>query len=176
MTLTTPEKRSENMFKKFALAVALAAAASSSFAAAPAGFYGGLDVGSTKIDNLDGNAASFGGSVGYGFNRYVAVELGYRRLGKWDLFGGSLKLDQTHFSVVGFYPLSQQVDIYGRFGHNALNTDSSVPGVTFNDDADGAVYGLGLNYDFSPAVSGRVEVQKPMRDIVNYNVGLVFKF
>jgi Outer membrane protein beta-barrel domain len=164
------------MFKKFALAVALAAAASSSFAAAPAGFYAGLDVGSTRVDNIDGNQASFGGSVGYGFNRYVAFELGYRQLGKWDMFGGSVKLAQPYFSVVGFYPLSQQFDIYGRFGHNAVNTDSSVRGFTYNDDANGGLYGVGLNYDFSPAVSGRVEVQKPMRDIVNYNVGLVFKF
>lgn len=164
------------MSKKFAFAVALAVAASSSFAAAPTGFYAGLDAGSTRIDNIPGNETGFGGAIGYGFNRFVALELGYRQLGKWEFGGGTATFGQTHFSVVGSYPLAPQFDIYGRLGHNHLTVDSSIRGFTHNDHPSGGVLGVGLHYDFSPVVAGRIEVQTPMRDIVNYNVGLVFKF
>lgn len=102
------------MFKKFAIAAALALAASSSFAAAPTGYYGGLDVGSTKIDDFNDSKAGVGGFLGYGFNRFVAVELGYRQLGSWDIGGVDVTAKQAHVSVVGSYPLAPQFDIYGR--------------------------------------------------------------
>jgi opacity protein-like surface antigen len=73
------------MFKKIAAAAALAFAATSAFAAAPTAFYGGVDAGSTKVDDFGDNKASFGGFLGYGFNQNFAVELGYRQLGKWDV-------------------------------------------------------------------------------------------
>ena len=68
---------------------------------------------------------SFGGFIGYGFNQYVAIEAGYRQLGKYDVdfYGGAsvdLKAKQTHVSVLGFYPLNPQLDIYGRLGWNKL--------------------------------------------------------
>jgi hypothetical protein len=89
-------------------------------------FYAGLEVGSIKVDNLDGNKTSAGGFLGYSFNQYVALELGYRQLGKWDINGGTIKLGQTQLSVVGTYPLSPEFDIFGRLGHDAVRVDSSV--------------------------------------------------
>lgn len=164
------------MIKKLAIAAALAAVASTTCAAESKGFYGGLDVGSTKVDNLDGNKIGAGGFVGYSFNRYVALELGYRQLGQWDINGGTVKLYQTHFSVVGSYPLSPELGIYGRFGHDDAHVDSSAPGVTFNDDPGGGFLGVGLNYKFTPTISGRAEVQKPTNDSTYYGVGIVYKF
>jgi OOP family OmpA-OmpF porin len=142
------------MFKKIAAAAALAFVASSAFAA-PTAFYGGLDVGSTKIDNIDDSKTSFGGFLGYGFHPNFAVELGYRQLGKWD----GAKVQQTQLSVVGSYPLNRQLDIYGRLGSNQLRGDY-----------------IGLNYSFAPNISARFEAQKPARDVTNYGVGIVFKF
>ena len=164
------------MFKKLAIAAALAAVASSACAAESKGFYGGLDVGSTKVDNLDGNKTSAGGFLGYGFNQYVALELGYRELGKWNINGGTIKLGQTHLSVVGTYPLSPEFAIFGRLGNDAVRVDSSVQGATFNDHPGGVFFGAGLNYKFTPTISGRAEIQKPTRDSTNYGVGIVFKF
>ena len=40
----------------------------------------------------------------------------------------------------------------------------------------GVLYGVGLNYNFTPTISGRAEVQKPSSDSTNYGVGIVFKF
>jgi OOP family OmpA-OmpF porin len=169
------------MFKKFAIAAALAVVASSACAAGAKGFYGGLDVGSTKIDNVDDSSASFGGVVGYGFNRYVALEYGYRRLGRWDIHGGTFDggtftSTQMLFTVVGSYPLSQELDVYGRVGFNDMANESSARGQSSTNDISGGVYGAGLRYHFTPTISGRVEVQKPTVDSTNVNVGIVFKF
>jgi hypothetical protein len=41
---------------------------------------------------------------------------------------------------------------------------------------NGVLYGVGLNYDFTRAISGRVEAQKPSSDSTHYGVGIVFKF
>jgi OOP family OmpA-OmpF porin len=163
------------MFKKLAIAAALAVAASTSFAA-PTGYYAGLDLGSTKIDDLDGNKTSFGGFLGYGFNQFFAVELGYRQLGKWDFHGADVNAKQTHLSVVGSYPVTPQFDIYGRLGYNQLRAEASYGNLTYGDDTSGGLYGVGVSYTFTPAISGRFEVQKPASDTTNYGVGIVYKF
>jgi predicted porin len=163
------------MFKKIAAAAALVFIASSAFAA-PTAFYGGVDLGSTKIDGFGDNKASFGGFLGYGFNQNVAVELGYRQLGKWTEMGVDVKAKQTHLSVVGSYPLNPQFDVYGRLGYNQLRAEASFGNATYGEDTSGGLYGVGLNYHFTPAISGRIEVQKPSSDSTNYNVGIVFKF
>lgn len=164
------------MFKKIAAAAALAFAATSAFAAAPTAFYGGLDVGSTKIDGLDDNKASVGGFLGYGFTQNFAVELGYRQLGKFDVMGVDLTAKQTHLSLVGSWPLNPQLDVYGRLGYNQLRAEASYAGRTYGEDTSTGLYGIGLNYNFTPTVSGRIEAQKPSSDSTNINVGVVFKF
>lgn len=40
----------------------------------------------------------------------------------------------------------------------------------------GGLDGVGLNYGFTPTVSGRAEVQKPSSDSTYYGVGIVVKF
>jgi OOP family OmpA-OmpF porin len=164
------------MFKKIAAAAALAFVASSAFAAAPTAFYGGVDVGMTKISDLDGNKGSFGGFLGYGFNQNLAVELGYRHLGSWDEQGVDLKAKQTHLSVVGSFPVTPEFDVYARLGYNKLRAEASFGGATFGDNTSGALYGVGVNYTITPAVSARFEVQKPSSDSTNYGIGIVYKF
>jgi len=164
------------MFKKLVVAAALAALASSAFAADAKGFYGGLDVGMNKVDNLDGSKIGLGTFLGYSFNQYVALELGYRQLGEWHVNGGTVKLSETHVSVVGSYPLNSQFDIYGRLGHDNPQVDSTVPGATYNHDLSGGFFGAGLSYKFTPTISGRIEAQQPTKDSTNVNVAVVFKF
>lgn len=170
------ERNQNIMFKKLAIVAALAVAASSSFAA-QTGYYGGLDLGSTKIDDIDDSKTSFGGFLGYGFNQFFAVEAGYRQLGKWDAgYGIDLKAKQTHLSVVGSYPIAPQFDIYGRLGYNQLRAEASYGNRTYGEDTDGFMYGAGVSYNFTPIISGRFEVQKPASDTTNYGVGIVVKF
>ena len=169
------------MLKKFAVAAALAAMASSAFAAGPTGFYGGVDAGSTKVDNIDAHGTSFGALMGYGVNPNVAFEFGYRRLGNWDIrdpfYSGTVKIDQVQLTVVGSYPLTPQLDIFGRGGFNDLSAKVSAGGQTYQPDSEGGtVYGVGLAYHFTPTVSGRVEFQKPSSDSSNVSLGVLFKF
>jgi hypothetical protein len=167
------------MFKKIAAAAALTLLASSSFAAAPTAFYGGVDVGSTKIDGLGDREVSFGGFLGYGFNQNFAVEVGYRQLGKWDKVFGSgadVTAKQTHVSLVGSLPLTPQFDLFGRLGYNNVKAEASFGGATYGEDTNGALYGIGLGYSFAPNIVGRVEVQKPSSDSTNVGVSVAWKF
>lgn len=168
------------MLKKFAAAAALAFIATSAFAAAPVAFYGGVDLGASHADDLDGNKASFGAFVGYGFNQHFAIEGGYRQLGKWD----DIRVKQTHVSVLGFLPLNAKTDLYARLGYNKVKGEDTysytIGGYThtysYGVDKDGALYGLGVNYSFSDKLSGRVEVQKPVSEGTNVHAALVWKF
>jgi len=168
------------MLKKIAAAAALALVASSSFAAAPVAFYGGVDVGATRVSDLDDTKASVGAFVGYGINPNFAVEVGYRQLGKFDYdsyFGEiDAKLKQTHVSVLGFLPLNPQTDVYARLGYNQVKVRETGYRYTYKEDADRVLFGLGLNYSFSNQLSGRVEVQKAASNITNLSAAAVWKF
>jgi len=168
------------MLKKIAAAAALALVASSSFAAAPVAFYGGVDVGATRVSDLDDTKASVGAFVGYGINQNFAVEVGYRQLGKFDFesyYGDvDVKVKQAHVSVLGFLPLNPQTDVYARLGYNQVKIKASAYGVSESRDEDRALFGLGLNYSFSNQLSGRVEVQKPASDVTNLSAAVVWKF
>ncbi|QJD99318.1 outer membrane beta-barrel protein [Massilia forsythiae] len=172
------------MFKKIVAAAALTLVASSSFAAAPIAFYGGLDAGSTKIDDFGSSKGSFGGFVGYGFNQFFAVEAGYRHLGTYDfdvvannrLYSGDVKAKQTHLSLIGSYPLNEALDVYGRLGYNKLRAKATVMGVSGGADDSTGLYGIGLNYTFAPNFSGRIEAQKPSSDSRNISASVVWQF
>lgn len=160
------------MFKKIAATAALTLLASAAFAA-PTGYYGGVDVGSTRADslNLDSSKASYGGFLGYGLNDNVGVELGYRRLGQWDNAfgtGNDATINQTQLSVVASVPLKDNFSVFARVGYNKLNGAA--------DTSSGALYGVGVGYDFNQSLFGRVEVQKPTNDINNLGVSLGYKF
>jgi OOP family OmpA-OmpF porin len=159
------------MLKKIVAAATLTLIASSSFAGTPGTVYGGLDVGSTKVDGSS-KETSVGGFVGYNFHQNFALEGGLRRLGSYDVPGDDLTLDQTALSVVGSVPLNQGFNVFGRLGYNHLKTDSDF----INGSESGVLYGVGLGYNFSPTVAGRVEVQKPASDLTNVSVGVAFQF
>jgi OOP family OmpA-OmpF porin len=172
------------MFKKIAAATALIIASSASFAAEPHTFYGGVDIGKTKIEDLGKRDTSVGGFVGYHFHQNFAVEAGYRRLADYDLvvvtgvgiLDGSAKLDQAHLSLVGSLPLDQKLSVYGRLGVNRLEAKVSTRGFSDKDSTTKALYGVGMSYAFSPAVSARIEVQKPSSDATNLSLGAAFQF
>jgi hypothetical protein len=163
------------MFKQFTAAAALALAALSSFAA-PAGFYDGVDLGFSKIDDVDGRRTSVGLLLGYGFNRAIALELGYRMLGRVELYGVDVTTKQAHLSFVGSLPLNQQFDIYARAGYNNIRADASGGGHTYSDDISGRLHGIGVSANFDGDLYGRLEVQRPASDLTNVSISLVYKF
>lgn len=168
------------MFTKFAAAAALVIASSSSFAAQPGTFYAGLDVGKTKIEDISGRATSAGAFIGYNFHQNVAIEAGYRRLGDYRFsalgVNGDIDLDQAALSVVGTLPLSNGFSLLGRLGYNRIEAKANVRGFSDKESDSSALVGLGVGYAFTPAVSARLELQKPGSDATNLSVGLAYQF
>ena len=59
---------------------------------------------------------------------------------------------------------------------NRISVKSSGGGYTYKDHANRGLYGIGAAYSFSPAISARVELQKPMSDMTNLSAGVSYKF
>lgn len=174
------------MFKKIATAAALLIASSAAFAAQPNTFYAGLDAGRTKTDNFSDRDTSVGAFVGYNFHQNFAVEGGYRRLadydiymsavGGWGTLEGNARVDQAHLAVVGSLPVGERFSVYGRLGLSRLDAKVRFADLKDSDATTKALYGVGMSYAFTPAVSARVEVQKPSSDATNLSAGLSYQF
>jgi OOP family OmpA-OmpF porin len=164
------------MFKQIAAAAALFIASSTAMAVEPGSIYAGVDAGKTKLDGWSDRETSFGGFVGYKFQPNFAAEFGYRRLADFEAFGADVKADQVALSVIGSLPLSNNFNLYGRLGYNRIEVDASFRGFSDSDSTSGVLYGVGLGYAFTPAVSARIEVQRPSSDSTNLSAGVVFKF
>jgi OOP family OmpA-OmpF porin len=159
------------MFKQIAAAAALVIASSSAIAQEAPKFYVGGEFSSTESDGE--RESGFGGFAGYKFNQNIAVEAGYNRLAKIE----GVKIDQTILSVVGTLPLSNGFNVFGRLGYNDLKASVSEDGFSGSVKLDdGVVYGAGIGYEFSPVVSGRLEVQKPVSDATKIAAGVSFHF
>jgi hypothetical protein len=158
------------MFEKIAFAATLAVMACSASAQVRPSFYVGADVGNTKIDNLSGHQSSFGGFAGYQFNQNFAVEAGYRRLADFD----NLTIKQTHVSAIGIVPLQAGFNIDGRLGYN--NLDTKVSSGYSASSTSGVLYGVGVGYNFTPAIAVRLEAQKPGSDSSNVGASVSLKF
>lgn len=167
------------MFKQIAVAAALVIASSSALAQQATKFYAGAEASSTELEG--DNESGFGGFIGYKINSNFAVEAGYARLasGTIDFDGDDVDVEfnQTSASVIGTLPLSSGFNVYGRLGYNDLKVKARYEGVSASAKYDdGVVYGVGLGYAFSPAISGRVEVSKPNSDMTKVTAGVAFHF
>jgi OOP family OmpA-OmpF porin len=171
------------MFNKIVVttALALALACTASFAAESASFYVGADIGSTKSDFIQGNQTSIGGFVGYAFNPYAAVEANYRSLARYDgiYINGvksDLSIDQAALSVIGILPLARGFNVFARYGRAKLDSTVSAGNVKPYGSGDGALFGAGVGYDFSPNVAIRLEYVSPAKDLRNISAGVAYKF
>lgn len=166
------------MIKQFTAAVLLAATSFTASAADLPKFYVGGDVGSTKITAEDGipSETSYGVFAGYNINDNFAIEAGYRRLGKWTGPGGSVDVKQAALSVLAFAPVADHFAVYGRLGYNRLSGSTSVNDIGDLGHENDALFGLGVSYEFSKQITGRVEFQRPASGMHNINIGVAFNF
>lgn len=168
------------MFKQIAIAAALVIASSSAMAQQATKFYAGAEVSTTKLEDA-GSESGVGGFVGYKFNQNLAIEAGYNRLasGNIDFEGDKVDIDfnQTNLSVIGTLPLSNGFSVFGRLGYNDIRVKARFEGDSESAKLDdGVVYGLGLGYAFSPAISARVELSVPVSEMTKVAAGVVFHF
>jgi hypothetical protein len=159
------------MIKQITAATLLAVASFAASAAEPS-FYVGGDVGSSKHEDLDGRKASYGIFAGYQFDENFSVEAGYRNLGKWDILGVDLKTNQLALSVIGSVPVADQVAVYGRLGYNRVEAKA----LGEKEHENKALFGVGVSYQFTKEISGRVEWQRPISGSNNISAGVAYHF
>ncbi len=163
------------MIKHFIASALLAATAASSLAAEATPFFVGVDAGSTKFDGISNRVTSYGAFAGYQFNQYVGAELSYRRLGDVTVnaTNTSGNIDESAISVLGTLPVGNGFGLLGRYGRTQFKQHGNNIG---NDHGNGALFGLGVQYAFIPAMAVRVEVQKPAKGVDNVSASLIYSF
>lgn len=126
------------------------AAAALTVAAVPAAsqaqeVYGNIGYANVDLDNATVGAIQ--GRLGYKFNPYVGVE-GEAAFGvKGDTVSG-VDVDLKHevgAYVVGFAPVSPNIDLFARVGYTSSTFDTSLGDV----DGDGGAWGVGAQYRFT---------------------------
>jgi hypothetical protein len=155
------------MIKKIAFVATLALVSSTAMAAEPTWYVGG-DVSTTKGDGDSHQETGYGAFGGYQFNPSIALEAGVRRL----VSEGDFHVNQVAFSAVGTLPVGNNFSVFGRLGVNRLTLN----GGGASDSATRGLYGIGVAYNFSSAISARMEVTKPMSDLTNLSIGVSYKF
>jgi OOP family OmpA-OmpF porin len=172
------------MIRKIIAAAALAACAASSYAAEPGSVYAGVDAGTTR---LDGNStkSSYGGFLGYQVLPNIAIEGAYRDLGHTDLYGVRDKTGQYSLSLVGSYPVTEALSLYGRLGvsrishaggfdiYNGLGEKYKLD---YRVNKARLLPGIGASYKLTQKVSARVELQLPDNNSTNLSAGLSYSF
>ena len=141
---------------------------------------------------------------GYKFNKHFAVEGGYFNLGEFGFtasyapassFTGSMKLQGVNLDALGILPLTEKFSAFGRLGviyaeakdtFTGTGAGASVAASDPNPKKSDTnyKYGVGLQYDFTRALSMRGEWERyrvndavgNTGDIDMVSVGLVYMF
>jgi len=141
---------------------------------------------------------------GYKFNKHFAVEGGYFNLGEFGFtasyapassFTGSMKLQGVNLDALGILPLTEKFSAFGRLGviyaeaKDTFTGTGAGAGVAASDpnpkkSDTNYKYGVGLQYDFTRALSMRGEWERyrvndavgNKGDIDMVSVGLVYMF
>lgn len=122
--------------------------------------------GSAGYTFYDGDNAELGGitgRLGYRFHPNFAVE-GEATVGVQDddvQVGGvnvNVELDYAAgIYGVGFIPVTEQFDLFGRIGYQTIEGEASGAGAAGSDGDDGFAYGVGAQYFFTERFGVRGE-------------------
>ena len=177
--------------KKTLLATALLTGMMSSAAFADTNFYIGAGVGQAEVDFQeiagtsvqDDSDTSWKIYGGYNFNQHFAVELAYTDLGESDvtILGQDTDIDADVLSIalVGKYPVSEQIDVFGKLGYADIDADADVAGVGSTSVSESDVlYGLGVDYAVTEQVDIRLEWERMdfEDEVDNVTLGVSFNF
>jgi len=131
--------------------------------AAAEGYIGGA-IGSTDVDE-----PGFDNSDTYkvygGFRAgNIGVEAAYLNFDGFDVQGSGgaeyVDGDGIEVSAIGFLPLNQNVELFGKLGLLSWNLDANSFGSTFgSDDGNSFAYGAGLQFKPAEQISLRLEYQ-----------------
>jgi OOP family OmpA-OmpF porin len=127
------------------------------------GVYSDADVSESFI-SFDDNTFGFKLYGGYRFGvdnalDYFAIEASWQDLGEFDdnILGSNVELEVDGFTVdvLGFIPLSDRIELFGKIGYFDFEGDGSIDGIDFgSDDEDGLSLGFGIDSQI-----GRISVR-----------------
>jgi OOP family OmpA-OmpF porin len=155
----------------------LALASSAALAENGTGFYLGGGAGyagqraSCEGYNCDTSHANLKLLGGYQITPNIAVEGSYGSLGKITFRGSdlSIKTDGFTAAVLGMFPVSKEVDLFGKLGMYASKTrvNITIPrmieAATYH--SNGLLAGFGAQYKFTANLIGRVEYERLARAV-----------
>jgi OOP family OmpA-OmpF porin len=158
---------------------------------------GNINVSGTDLTGLnnatvDDTSNTYSARLGWRFSPYMAVELGYYDLGKFQFAGqqtaggldtsGEAKAKSWGLSFVGILPIDA-FDLYGRIGYARsevkLNASGPLSLTSYNQDdtRDEATYGVGARWNFSRNWAMFAEwVKNDDIQVDSYLFGFDFKF
>ena len=158
-----------------AFALALGALSPGAHAAEPTGFYAGVGVGQSMVDEPFADDEDIGFQVfgGYQFNPYFGVEAAYTDFGEVDLTGnvGKLESDSWSLVAVGTLPFTERFSGYAKAGIHNWDAEARSAGIgRVDDDGSDPTYGLGLQYRFSDRVALRGDYSRFEMDDVDVDL------
>ena len=138
------------------------------------GLYMGAGVGQAEDVLLDESQSAFKAFVGINVTPVLGLELSYVDLGSYA--GGALTQDGIAYELIGYIPLSRQLDLYGRAGLFNWEVADNTTVVTGTEPT----FGLGVNIRLNPHASLRGEYQTFLDvdggDVDLYSASLSFNF
>lgn len=144
-----------------------------------------VGIGSTgtavEIEGADDDAAvgSISLKLGFAFNENVALELRIMGESDWDDIGYNtdVRLDSGIATYMRFSMGNENFDPYVLLGYASLEGTSRHPyyGSETSDDS-GVAFGFGANWKINDLISITGDWTVPIEDVVQFNLGLDFKF
>ena len=134
------------------LSIATMLTTNSAHAAEP-GPYVGIGFGSAHDEILNEDESAFKFYGGVNLNRHIGLELGYVDLGSY--VNGALIQDGISYELIGYIPLTSDLDIYGRAGFFDWEVTNAFTSNTGTD----ATFGVGLQAQLQDHLSLRGEYQ-----------------
>ncbi len=134
-------------------AAAIALMATPALAQDRTGMYGSL--GYSQLDGADGDLGAVTGRLGARMSRNFGLEAELSTGVKDDditigAVTGSLKLDYDAAAyAVGYLPLSDNFELFGRAGYGTTSVEADVAGFTQTEDGESFNYGAGANWWFN---------------------------
>jgi hypothetical protein len=116
---------------------------------ASSGFYAGFGMGYAPVSGSSLITSSNGGSItgraGYALNRSVSIEAAFDGIAFIKTGGLDVGISVLSASVVGYYPLQDSLDFYGKAGYaNASVGLSSQLSNSVSQSKSGLTYGFGV--------------------------------